>query len=380
MKYIYLSGMIAMILLSGCKDSNDSKQTMPGQRPPTEVGFVQLTAKTIPLTSELTGRTTATEMAEIRPQISGVIQKRRFKEGDQVKAGDVLYEIDDSSYQAAYDNALATLKNAQAQLQAAKAKSWRYNVLLKNNSVSKEDVENANSAYKQVLAGIDQAQATVKSAKIDLDRTKIKAPISGTIGISSVTPGALVTANQETALATIRNLDNMYVDLTQSSIEQLQLRKYIKANKNAQNEKNVTLKLEDGTVYQEKGKLEFSEVAVNESTGSVTLRALFANPDHLLLPGMFVRATIVNGMLDNAILAPQQGITRNASGEATALLVDNNNKVKSVDVKTDKAIGNSWLITSGLKSGDKLIVEGNSKIQPEQTVKPVNTAQSEGDK
>lgn len=377
MKYTYLSGIILVALLSGCKDESKN-QTMSAKMPPAEVGFVQLKSQTVPLTSELTGRTTATEVAEIRPQISGVIQKRLFKEGDYVKAGDILYQIDDSTYQAAYEQAQATLKNSQAQLQAAKAKAWRYGVLIKNNSVSKEDVENAQSAYKQVLASISQGEATVKSAKIDLDRTKIKAPISGTIGISSVTPGALVIANQDTALATIRNLDNIYVDLTQSSVQQLQLRKYIKSQGSESDEKNVTLKLEDGSVYQEKGKLEFSEVSVNESTGSVTLRATFANPDHLLLPGMFVRATIINGMLSNAILAPQQGITRNASGEATALLIDKENKIKSVELKTDKAIGNNWLITSGLKSGDKIVVEGNNKIQAGQVVKPVDIEQQKG--
>lgn len=377
MKYTYLSGIILVALLSGCKDESKN-QTMSAKMPPTEVGFVQLKSQTVPLTSELTGRTTATEVAEIRPQISGVIQKRLFKEGDYVKAGDILYQIDDSTYQAAYEQAQATLKNSEAQLQAAKAKAWRYGVLIKNNSVSKEDVENAQSAYKQVLASISQGEATVKSAKIDLDRTKIKAPISGTIGISSVTPGALVIANQDTALATIRNLDNIYVDLTQSSVQQLQLRKYIKSQGSSSDEKNVTLKLEDGSVYQEKGKLEFSEVSVNESTGSVTLRATFANPDHLLLPGMFVRATIINDMLSNAILAPQQGITRNASGEATALLIDKENKIKSVELKTDKAIGNNWLITSGLKSGDKIVVEGNNKIQAGQVVKPVDIEQQKG--
>lgn len=372
MMYKKIALLIGLSLLTACKEENKNNMNMP--KP--EVGVITIQETSVPLTSELTGRTVAKDVAEIRPQITGIIKERLFKEGQIVKAGDVLYKIDDSTYKAAYDQAVAALKSSQAQVGAAQSKAWRYNTLIKNNSVSKEDVDNANSSYKQILANIEEAKANVETAKINLERTSIKAPISGKIGISQVTPGSLVTANQESALAIIRNLDEMYVDVTQSSVKQLELKKNLK-NKSNKNNNIVSLKLEDGSVYDQKGHLETSEVAVDPSTGSVLLRAIFPNPDYLLLPGMFVRATITNDIVDNAILAPQQGITRDMTGQATAFIVDKDNKVKQIKLTTEKAIGNNWLVSSGLKSGDKLVVEGTNKIRNEQEVKMVDINKKE---
>lgn len=367
MIYKKIALLIGLSLLTACKEDNNNKMEMP--KP--EVGVITIQETSVPLTSELTGRTVAKDVAEIRPQITGIIKERLFKEGQIVKAGDILYRIDDSTYKAAYDQAVAALKSSQAQVSAAQSKAWRYNTLIKNNSVSKEDVDNANSSYKQILANIEEAKANVETAKINLERTSIKAPISGKIGISQVTPGSLVTANQESALAIIRNLDEMYVDVTQSSVKQLELKKNLK-NKSNKNNNIVSLKLEDGSIYDQKGHLETSEVAVDPSTGSVLLRAIFPNPDYLLLPGMFVRATITNDIIDNAILAPQQGITRDMTGQATAFIVDKNNKVKQIKLTTEKAIGNNWLVSSGLKSGDKLVIEGTNKIRNDQEVKIID--------
>ena len=367
MIYKKIALLIGLSLLTACKE--DNKNTMEMPKP--EVGVITIKETSVPLTSELTGRTVAKDVAEIRPQITGIIKERLFKEGQIVKSGDILYKIDDSTYKAAYDQAVAALKSSQAQVSAAQSKAWRYNTLIKNNSVSKEDVDNANSSYKQILANIEEAKANVETAKINLERTSIKAPISGKIGISQVTPGSLVTANQESALAVIRNLDEMYVDVTQSSVKQLELKKNLK-NKSNKNNNLVSLKLEDGSIYDQKGHLETSEVAVDPSTGSVLLRAIFPNPDYLLLPGMFVRATITNDIIDNAILAPQQGITRDMTGQATAFIVDKDNKVKQIKLTTEKAIGNNWLVSSGLKSGDKLVIEGTNKIRNDQEVKIID--------
>lgn len=366
MIYRRIALLIGLSLLTACKEDNKNKMEMP--KP--EVGIITIQETSVPLTSELTGRTVAKDVAEIRPQITGIIKERLFKEGQIVKAGDILYRIDDSTYKAAYDQAVAALKSSQSQVSAAQSKAWRYNTLIKNNSVSKEDVDNANSSYKQILANIDEAKANVEAAKINLERTSIKAPISGKIGISQATPGSLVTANQESALAIVRNLDEMYIDVTQSSVKQLELKKNLKNKLN--NNNTVSLKLEDGSIYDQKGHLETSEVAVDPSTGSVLLRAIFPNPDYLLLPGMFVRATITNDVIDNAILAPQQGITRDMTGQATAFIVDKDNKVKQIKLTTEKAIGNNWLVSSGLKNGDKLVVEGTNKIRDDQEVKIID--------
>ena len=363
------TSIAALFLLTGC----DNAQTSAPQRPLPEVGIVTLLSQPVPMVSELTGRTAAAMSAEVRPQVGGIIQKRLFKEGDTVKAGQALYQIDPATYRASYDEAAAALKQAQALVKADCQKARRYAELVKDDGVSRQDAEDARSTCEQDKASVASKRAAQESARINLGWTTVTAPISGRIGISSVTPGALVTAQQETALATIRGLDEMYVDLTRSSADLLRLRKQtLSAN---QNTLDVSLILEDGSTYGETGRLALTEVAVDESTGSVTLRAVFPNPQHALLPGMFVRARVNEGVMDDAILAPQQGITRDAKGNATALVVNAQNKVEQRTLQTGESQGDKWLVLSGLKAGDKLIVEGTGKVAVGQEVKAdaVNT-------
>ncbi|MBF7995106.1 efflux RND transporter periplasmic adaptor subunit [Rahnella laticis] len=351
--------------LSGC----DNSQTTQQSAPPADVGVVTLKAQSFNLVSELTGRTTATLTADVRPQVGGIIQKRLFTEGDTVKAGQALYQIDPSSYKATYDQAAAALKSAKALVISDCQKAKRYAVLVKEQGVSQQDAEDAQSACAEDRASVDEKAAALETAKINLDWTRVTSPIAGRIGISSVTPGALVSAAQDTALATVRNLDSMYVDLTRSSADLLSLRKRALATNS--HTLSVTLTLEDGSVYPEKGRLELTEVAVDEATGSVTLRAVFPNPKHVLLPGMFIRADVDEGVVENAILAPQQGITRDAKGDATALVVTAENKVEQRDVVTGDASGTNWLILKGLQAGDRVLVEGSDKVSTGDTVKPV---------
>ena len=348
MKYIIAPIATALFLLSGC----DNAQTSAPQQPTPEVGVVTLQSQPVPVVSQLTGRTTASLSAEVRPQVGGIIQKRLFTEGDMVKAGQALYQIDPSSYRATWNEA-----------------AQRYASLVRDNGVSRQDADDAASTCAQDKASVESKKAALESARINLNWTTVTAPIAGRIGISSVTPGALVSADQDTALATIRGLDTMYVDLTRSSVDLLRLRKQSLASNS--DTLSVTLTLEDGSTYPEKGRLALTEVAVDESTGSVTLRAIFPNPQHVLLPGMFVRARIDEGIMNDAILAPQQGITRDAKGDATALVVDAANKVEQRTVETGDTYGDKWLVLSGLKAGDKLIVEGTGKVAPGQTVKAV---------
>ncbi|KTS73520.1 efflux RND transporter periplasmic adaptor subunit [Pantoea sp. BS_4] len=356
------------LIMVGCDQSGHQ----PDADMTTEVGVKTLQSTSVTLTSQLAGRVTGSMTSDVRPQVDGIIQKRLFTEGDDVKAGQVLYQIDPASYQASYDQAVAQLKNAQALVKSSKLKAVRYAALVKDNGVSRQDADDALATYQQNVASVDQYRAAVESARINLNYTQIKAPISGRIGISSVTPGALVTASQTTALATIRALDPIYVDLTQSSVQLLKLRRQQASLQQNKDGVPVTVKLEDGTTYDHPGKLELTEVSVDEATGTVTLRAIFPNPQHELLPGMYVRASVVNGVKSDAILAPQQGITRDAKGNATALVVDKANKVESRDVVTDRVIGNNWLISSGLNRGDKLIIEGTAKVQPGSVVKAVD--------
>ncbi|MFE8048829.1 efflux RND transporter periplasmic adaptor subunit [Brenneria goodwinii] len=355
---------LLVFLLSGCERASEPAQV----KPVVEVTVQTLQPQSVTLDSELNGRTTAAMVSDVRPQVDGIIQKRLFTEGSDVKAGQVLYQIDPTSYQAAYDEAAAALKNAQASVRAAKLKSERYARLVKVEGVSQQDADDAQTSYEEYLATVAEKQAALKTAQINLAYTQIKAPISGRIGISSVTPGALVTASQTTALATIRQLDPMYVDLTQSSRELLELRRL---QKSAQS--TVSLTLENGETYASPGKLQLSEVSVDESTGSVTLRAVFPNAEHILLPGMYVRAAVENGTDPAAILAPQQGITRDARGNATALVVNDQQQVEQRQVVTARAIGNRWLVSSGLNAGDRLIIEGTNKVSVGDTVKAMET-------
>ncbi|HIE1306084.1 TPA: efflux RND transporter periplasmic adaptor subunit [Serratia marcescens] len=359
------------LLLAACDGQNAGAPAGAGAEQ--EVGVVTLRGQSVTLSSELTGRVNATMTSDVRPQVDGIIKQRLFTEGAEVKAGQVLYQIDPASYQASYDQAAAQLKNAQATVQSTRLKSQRYAALVKENGVSQQDADDAKAAYLAAVASVAQYQAALETARINLAYTQVRAPIAGRIGISSVTPGALVTASQSDALATIRALDPIYVDLTQSSAQLLKLRRQQAALQRGA-VTPVAIKLEDGTPYAHAGKLELTEVAVDEATGSVTLRAVFPNPEHELLPGMYVHATVDNGVDPKAILAPQQGITRNAKGEATALVVDEQNKVAQRIVSAERVVGSNWLIGSGLNEGDRLIVEGTSKVTIGAAVKPVEVS------
>lgn len=359
------------LLLAACDGQNAGAPAGAGAEQ--EVGVVTLRGQSVTLSSELTGRVNATMTSDVRPQVDGIIKQRLFTEGAEVKAGQVLYQIDPASYQASYDQAAAQLKNAQATVQSTRLKSQRYAALVKENGVSQQDADDAKAAYLAAVASVAQYQAALETARINLAYTQVRAPIAGRIGISSVTPGALVTASQSDALATIRALDPIYVDLTQSSAQLLKLRRQQAALQRGA-VTPVAIKLEDGTPYAHAGKLELTEVAVDEATGSVTLRAVFPNPEHELLPGMYVHATVDNGIDPKAILAPQQGITRNAKGEATALVVDEQNKVAQRTVSAERVVGSNWLIGSGLNEGDRLIVEGTSKVTIGAAVKPVEVS------
>ncbi|ELQ9307318.1 efflux RND transporter periplasmic adaptor subunit [Serratia marcescens] len=359
------------LLLAACDGQNAGAPAGAGAEQ--EVGVVTLCGQSVTLSSELTGRVNATMTSDVRPQVDGIIKQRLFTEGAEVKAGQVLYQIDPASYQASYDQAAAQLKNAEATVQSTRLKSQRYAALVKENGVSQQDADDAKAAYLAAVASVAQYQAALETARINLAYTQVRAPIAGRIGISSVTPGALVTASQSDALATIRALDPIYVDLTQSSAQLLKLRRQQAALQRGA-VTPVAIKLEDGTPYAHAGKLELTEVAVDEATGSVTLRAVFPNPEHELLPGMYVHATVDNGVDPKAILAPQQGITRNAKGEATALVVDEQNKVAQRTVSAERVVGSNWLIGSGLNEGDRLIVEGTSKVTIGAAVKPVEVS------
>ena len=371
MKYITTT-LAALFLLSGC----DNAQTSAPQRPEQEVGVITLKSQPVSVVSELTGRTAAAMSAEVRPQVTGILQKRLFNEGDNVKAGQALYQIEPDSFRATWNEAAATLKQAQALVTADCSKAQRYAQLVKENGVSRQDADDAASTCAQDKASVESKKAALESARINLNWTTITAPIAGRIGISSVMPGALVSAEQSTALATIRGLDTMYVDLTRTSVDLLRLRKQsLAANRDVM---NVTLILEDGSTYSEKGRLALTEVAVDESTGSVTLRAVFPNPKQQLLPGMFVRANVDEGIMNDAILAPQQGVTRDAKGIATALVVNADNKVEQRELETGETYGDKWLVLRGLKAGDKLIVEGSAKVVAGQQVKPVEVKANGG--
>ncbi|KFZ36822.1 acriflavine resistance protein E [Shewanella mangrovi] len=358
--------LLMLSLLAGCDQS--PSQTMPRQGAAADVSVITVTTETLPMITSLQGRVSATQTAEVRPQVGGIIQKRQFTEGAWVNKGDLLYQIDPESYQAALDQAKANLVTAEAALTTAELRDQRYRKLVKANDVSRQDAEDAHAAYLQAKAGVEASQAAVNSAAIDLKRTQVIAPINGYIGISSVTEGALVTSNQTTALTTIHSLDPIYVDLTESSKDLLTMKKALASGQLQQSDMQVSLKLEDGSDYAVKGQLLAREVAVNRATGSVTLRAQFANPQELLLPGMFVRASFAQAIIPNGIKVPQQGIAHDANGNAYALVVDKNNKIVRQQVELGNAVASDWIVTSGLKAGDKVVVEGSLKVRPGQTV------------
>lgn len=341
-----------------------------------QVGVVQLSAQNVTLSRELPGRTQAVQIAEIRPQVSGIILARPFTEGAQVNAGDTLYQIDPAPFAAALLSAKAAEARASASLASSKAKATRFRELLKIKAVSRQDFDEAEAAFLQAQADLQSARAQINSAQINLNYSKVTSPISGRIGKSSITTGALVNAAQTQALATVTQLDPIFVDLTQSSSELLALKKralnQLPGSQAAQTA--VSLKLEDGSVYPHQGRLQFAEVTVNPDTGSVTLRASFPNPDQLLLPGMYVRATINEGQQANAILVPQRGVSRNAKGEATALVVGKDGKVEPRLLHTSRTVGSDWLVTQGVQAGDQLIVEGLQKVRPGMVVQAVPAA------
>jgi membrane fusion protein (multidrug efflux system) len=360
------------VVLLGCNSSPAAQQ--PPSRPPPEVGIVTLRPESVTLQTELAGRTVASLASDVRPQISGIIKARRFEEGALVKAGQVLYEIDPAMYRATFAEATADLASAKATLEAARLKDERFAALAKIEGISKQEADDAHAAHELARTGIAQKQAALEVARINLDYTAIKAPITGRIGKSAVTAGALVTANQPQALATIRALDPIYVDLTQSSEARLKLRAQLGTGAVQAGSTKVKLKLGDGALYDRDGTLEFAEVAVDEATGSVTLRATFPNPDGVLLPGMYVRAVLDQAVATTAILAPQQGVSHDPKGNATALVVGAGDKVEPRTLVADRAIGDRWLVTSGLAAGDRLIVEGLNKVGPGMPVRPVEVA------
>lgn len=366
-KNFMLLGAAAAVaaMVAGC----GGKQAGPAQggaQPAPEVAVFIVAPQALAMSTELPGRTAAYQVAEVRPQVGGLIQKRLFTEGGDVKAGVQLYQIDAATYEAAFNSAKANLAKAKANLAAAAPKVARYKELVAIEGVSRQDYDDAVAAHEQAKAEVEAAQAAVDSARINVDYTKVASPISGRISRSNVTPGALVTAGQATALTTVQQLDPIYVDVTQSSEELLRLKREMDNGslKKANGQAAVTLLLADGSKYALPGKLQFSDVSVDPGTGNVTLRALFPNPKHDLLPGMFVRAVLETGVSEQAIAVPQMGVTRNPKGEATALVLNKEGKVEQRVLQTGGTIGDKWLVKSGLVAGDRVIVEGLQKVKP----------------
>lgn len=352
----------------------DAKPSAAGEAAPVEVAVVTLHSEQVALPTELVGRTAAFRTAEVRPQVTGIIQARKFVEGSNVKAGQLLYSIDAAVYRAAHAKARAELASAEASLVTTQVRADRYAELVKINAISKQEFDDARAAHQQAIAAVAQGQASLESAKINLDFTQLVAPIAGRIGRSSVTQGALVTATQPVPLATIQQLDPIYVDVTQSSAQLLRLKRLLASGGALPASAKVGLMLEDGSEYAERGELQFTDVTVDESTGSVTLRALFPNPDGILLPGMYVRARFDEAVDPHALLVPQQGVTRDEKGVAYALLVGAGDKVERRKLTTARAIGDRWLVSEGLAAGDRVIVEGVDKVKPGQHVKVVSVA------
>jgi membrane fusion protein (multidrug efflux system) len=352
---VYRALPLAVLLLAGCKEP---EQTAAPKTP--EVGVVTLKAEPVLLSSDLPGRTSAFRVAEVRPQVSGIIQKRLFNEGAVVKKGQQLYQIDPSSYQAAYDK-------AKASLDATRNLAERYKRLVESRAISRQQFDDADANYRQ-------AQADLRMAQINLEYTKVLAPIDGRISRSNVTEGALVSTNQTDALASINQLDPIFVDVTQPSTDMLRLRREVASGQLSMagpDQVKVQLTLEDGTAYGQSGALKFTEVTVDPGTGAVTMRAAFPNPENVLLPGMFVHAKLAEGVREQAILVPQQGVTRDLKGLATALVVGPGNKAELRDIKVMRSIGNQWLVESGLKVGDQVITEGVQRVKPGMELIPV---------
>lgn len=361
---LMLSGSLA---LTGC----DDKPAQQGAQQMPEVGIVTLKSAPLQITTELPGRTSAYRVAEVRPQVSGIILKRNFTEGSDIQAGVSLYQIDPATYQATYESAKGDLAKAQAAANMDQLTVKRYQKLLGTKYISQQDYDTAVATAQQSNAAVVAAKAAVETARINLAYTKVTSPISGRIGKSAVTEGALVQNGQTTATATVQQLDPIYVDVTQSSNDFLRLKQEL-ANGKLQQENGkakVELVTNDGLKYPQNGTLEFSDVTVDQTTGSITLRAIFPNPDHTLLPGMFVRARLEEGVNPDAILVPQQGVTRTPRGDASAMVVGEGDKVEVRQITATQAIGDKWLVTEGLKTGDRVIISGLQKVKPGVQVK-----------
>ncbi|OHB55876.1 MAG: efflux transporter periplasmic adaptor subunit [Planctomycetes bacterium GWF2_42_9] len=372
-KYIAAAGfLVVALLLGGCKDNKKAGPELQGGNP--EVAVVEVKSERVTITAELPGHTSAYLVAEVRPQVSGIIQKRMFEEGGDVKAGETLYNIDPAMYEAAYTGAKAALARVEASLTSLRLRASRYKELVTIKAVSQQDYDDTVATLQQAEAELEVNKAAVETARINLAYTSITAPISGRIGKSSVTIGALVTANQPSPLAVIQQLDPVYVDVTQSNASLLRLKRNLTNGHLKQDmakRAKVKLLLEDGSSYPLEGTLKFSDVTVDPGTGSFVLRMLFSNPDQILLPGMYVRAVVEEGVNEQAILVPQQGISRNPKGEPIALIVDAQSNVQQQMLTLDRAIGDKWLVSSGLKPGDRMIVEGIQKVRPGSSVKVV---------
>ena len=356
------------VFLSAC---GGKPQGGPDPNAPADVGVVVVKTEPVNLTMELSGRTSASLVSEVRPQVNGVVKARLFQEGANVRAGQPLYQIDPAIYRAAVDSAAAALAQAQANATSAKLKADRYKELVAINAVSKQDNDDAQAASQAAAANVQAQRAAVQQARINLDYTKVAAPVSGRIGKSSVTPGALVTANQAEPMATVQNLDTIYVDVTQSAADLLKLRQAMaKGAMGAPASAQVRLVLEDGSLYPIAGRLAFSDITVDEGTGSVGLRAIFPNPQGALLPGLYVRARLEQGVATQGILVPQGGVSRDAKGGATVYVVGADNKAQLRQISVSRTVGDKWLVTAGLKAGERVIIEGLQKVRPGGAVKP----------
>lgn len=363
--------LLTGIFFGGCKEQSPGVMAPRG---PVEVDIVTLKSQPVQLEEELPGRTAAYRVAEVRPQVNGIVKKRLFTEGSKVKEGELLYQIDPATYQAKLDSATAALAKAKAIEHSTRLKAERYATLVRTKAVSELDQVEIEASWKQAVADVAAAEAALNSARIDLEYTRITAPISGRIGKSMITEGALVTAQQSTPLATIQQLDPLYVDVTQSSTKLLQLKKDIAAGRLAnskQAQSDVRILLEDGSEYEQTGSLEFSDVTVDQSTGSVTLRALVSNPDEDLLPGMFVRARVSKGVKEDGILVPAASISRNTKGQAVVMLVNSQSTVESRIIESGQNMGDMVLVNTGLEQGEQLIIAGLQKVRQGGAVKAV---------
>jgi membrane fusion protein, multidrug efflux system len=367
--------LLLSLLIAACEE----RTSAPQQGTPA-VTVVTLKTEPVALTRQLPGRTTAYVVAEVRPQVTGIVKERLFTEGSIVEAGQPLYQLDDATYRADYNSARASLARAEATLDVARLNAARAGELVKTDAVSQQEHENAVAASRQAEADVGVAQAAVASSRVRLGYARITSPIAGRIGKSSVTQGALVTADQVQPLATVQQLDPIYVDLTQSSSELLQLRRALAGGGVRGTEGTpVTILLEDDTRYSHHGELTFSDVTVDPSTGSFSLRVVVPNPDHLLMPGMYVRAVISNAVMEDGILVPQQGIARDPKGNATAMVVAPDGTVEQRAVEVDRTIGDKWLVNRGLLAGDRVIVEGLQKVQPGMPVEVTEAAPAAAD-